>query len=87
MHTWRSITFSICIDDFGVKYVGKQHSDHLNDVLLEHYKISNDWSGKFYLGLDLDWEYKNCKVHLSMLTSVTAALKLFNHTQLQKNQH
>ena len=79
-HTWRPITFSLSVDDFGVKYVGKQHSDHLIAVLLEHYKISNNWSGKRHLGLDLDWDYENRKLHLSMLTYVTAALKRFNHT-------
>ena len=72
-HTWRPITFSLCVDNFGVKYVGIQHYYHLITFLLEHYKISNEWSGKRYLGLDLDWDYKNLKVHLSILTYFTAA--------------
>ena len=55
-------------------------------VLQEHYKISNNWDGKCYLGLDLDWDYENHKVHLSMLTYVTAALKHFNHTHPHKPQ-
>ena len=45
-HTWRPITFSLCVDDFGVKYIGKIHADHLLTVLQTHYKISRDWSGK-----------------------------------------
>ena len=32
-HTWRPITFSLCVYDFGVKYVGKIHADHLLTVL------------------------------------------------------
>ena len=86
-HAWRPITFSLCVDNFGAKYVGKQHDDHLNAVICKHYKISNDWSSKRYLGLDLDWDYKNRKVHLSMLTYVTSSLKRFNHTQPCKPQH
>ena len=39
---WRPIWFSLCVDDFGVKYVGKQHADNLMKVLREHYKISSD---------------------------------------------
>ena len=28
-HKWRPITFSLMVDDFFVKYVGKEHADHL----------------------------------------------------------
>ena len=28
MHDWRSILSSLCVDDFGVKYVGKEHAEH-----------------------------------------------------------
>ena len=35
-HKWRPILFTLCIDDFGVKYLGKQHVDHLMQVLSEH---------------------------------------------------
>ena len=55
-------------------------------VLQEHYKISKDWTGSRYLSLDLDWDYTKRKVHLSMLTYVTAALKRFNHAQPRKPQ-
>ena len=54
MHKWRPISFSLCVDAFGVKYFGKKHADHLMSVLKEHYKISHDWKGKRYLGMDLD---------------------------------
>ena len=32
-HDWRPITFTLCVDDFGVNYVGKQHAVHLIDIL------------------------------------------------------
>ena len=41
-HSWRPITFTLCVNDFGVKYVGKQHVDHLIAILKEHYTISQD---------------------------------------------
>ena len=66
-YDWRPICFLLCVNDFGVKYVGKQHAEHLMTVLRDHCKISSDWKGKRYLGMDLDWDYENCKVHLSML--------------------
>ena len=52
-HTWLPITFTLCVDDFGVNYVGEQHVDHLMTVLRNHYTISRDWTGSRYLGLDL----------------------------------
>ena len=55
-------------------------------VLQENYKISKDWNGSRYLGLNLNWDYTKLKVHLSMLTYVTATLKRFNRAQPRKPQ-
>ena len=43
------------VDDFGVKYVGHEHAIHLKDTLEQHYKVTNDWRGKWYIGIALDW--------------------------------
>ena len=67
------------MDNFSVKYVGKAHVQHLMNVLEQHYTISHDWTGKRYLGIDLDWDYDERKVHLSMLKYIKEALILFNH--------
>ena len=58
-HSWRPITFTLCVDDFGVKYVGKQHAYHLIAILEEHYTISQEWNGARYLGMDINWDYTN----------------------------
>jgi hypothetical protein len=34
LHKTRPIAFSLAVDDFAVKYVGKQHADHLRNALL-----------------------------------------------------
>ena len=65
-HDWRPICFSLVVDDFGVKYVGQEHAQHLMDALQEDYTISKEWDGTRYLGLTIDWDYKNRKVHISM---------------------
>eukprot|EP00957_Ditylum_brightwellii_P134953 10289536-Ditylum_brightwellii.AAC.1 len=44
-HEWRPVTFSLAVDDFGIKYVGRKHAKHFLDVLKQHYKVSEDWSG------------------------------------------
>jgi hypothetical protein len=35
-HKWRPILFSLVVDDFGIKYVGREHVKHLIDVIEEH---------------------------------------------------
>ena len=32
-HRWRPVWFSLVVDNFGVKYIGKQHMDHLLNAL------------------------------------------------------
>ena len=53
---WCPIYFSLCVDDFGIKYIGKQHAEHLMTVLREHHKFSSDWKFKRYLGLNIYWD-------------------------------
>ncbi len=65
------------VDDFGVKYVGEEHANHLKQALDEHYKLTCDWTGTRYIGITLDWNYTNRQVHLSMLNYVMKALKKF----------
>ena len=67
-NSWRLITFTLCVDDFGVKYVGKQHAAHLIDILEEHYTISQDWNGARYPSMDIDWYYINLEISLPMLS-------------------
>lgn len=78
-HEWRSIHFSLVVDDFGVKYVGKEHAMHLQQVLEKTYTVTNDWTGTRYIGITLDWDYKRRHVHLSMPNYVKKALKQFEH--------
>ena len=55
-HDWRPIAFSLCVENFGVKYVDKQHTDHLMNSLKEDYTISHEWAGKQYIGLTINWD-------------------------------
>ncbi len=41
-HDYRLISFTLCVDDFGIKYVGHKHAEHLASILSEHYKCSHD---------------------------------------------
>jgi hypothetical protein len=50
-HTTQPIQFCLTVDDFGVKYVGKEYADHLLNVLQEHHKVTTDWTGNRYIGI------------------------------------
>ncbi len=73
-HEWRPISFTLVMDNFGVKYIGKENVMHLIKVLKEHYEVEEDLEGKRYLGITLNWDCKNHKVHLSMPKYVERAL-------------
>ena len=48
-HRTRPISFCLTVDDFGIKYVGKQHAKHLIKSLREKFEVSTDWAAKLYL--------------------------------------
>jgi hypothetical protein len=41
-HDTRPISFSLVVDDFGVKYVGREHAEHLMECIKKNYNISSD---------------------------------------------
>jgi hypothetical protein len=78
-HDWWPLLFALYVDDFGIKYVRREHANHLAKILEEHYKCSIDWDGNQYLGMTMDWDYNGHKVHVSMLDYVPKALTHFQH--------
>jgi hypothetical protein len=86
-HESRPITFSLAVDDFGVKYVGDQHARLLIKALEDLYTVSSDWTGSLYCCLTLDWDYTNRTVDLSMPNYVAMALHKFQHPPPSCRQH
>jgi hypothetical protein len=86
-------SFTLVVNDFGVKCIKKEHAMHLIKTLKEHNKVEEDWERKRYLGITMDWDYKkNREVQLSMPDYVERALAQFGHTipktaQYQPHQH
>ena len=79
MHNTRPILFSLVGDDFTVKYTRKEDAEHLLNALKKDYIASEDWEGMKYLGLTIEWNYKNGQVHLWMPGYVSKALLRFEH--------
>jgi hypothetical protein len=75
------------VDDFAVKYVGKQHADHLRNNLLKSYEQATDWASKVYSGMTLKWDYKNRTCYISMPGYVSNVLSQFQHDVPKHPQH
>jgi hypothetical protein len=87
LHKTRPITFSLIVDDFAVKYVGKQHAAHLINALLQSYELTTDWEAKLYSGMSLKWDYKNRTCDISMPGYVSNVLSKFQHDAPNHPQH
>jgi hypothetical protein len=84
-HVSRDISFTLVVDDFGIKYKQDADLQHLLACLRSKYKITFDDTGASYLGFTLKWDYAPTaptrrSVELSMPTYVLKALQRFNIT-------
>jgi hypothetical protein len=43
-HDTRHISFSLVVADFGVKYVGREHAEHLMTCIKKNYNMYSDWN-------------------------------------------
>ena len=41
-HKWQLVQFTLVVNNFGVKYMGKEHALHLKKVIEEHYTATVD---------------------------------------------
>ena len=69
-HSTKYICFSLVIDNFGVKHVGKDTAEHLIQALKKLYTISIDWTGSLYCGLTINWDYDKRICDISMPTYI-----------------
>jgi len=79
-HVSRPISFTLVVDDFGVKYVGKEHADHLIASIRSTYKkLTEDWTGSLYCGISIEWDYVGRTVDISMPGYITKKLQEYKH--------
>jgi hypothetical protein len=78
-HRSRDLQFVLVVDDFGIKYLRDEDLDHLITVLKKHYDVALDKEGKEYVKIELDWDYAQGKVHLSMKPYRDKALRQFDN--------
>jgi hypothetical protein len=82
-HPTKRTTFTLCVDDFGVKYFSHADALHLITALKTHYELTTDWTGALYCGLTLAWNYAQGYVDVSTPGYVARVLTKFQHSLIQ----
>jgi hypothetical protein len=52
-HESRPISFTLVLDNFGVKYRSQDNVDHLIFSIKKTYKLTKDWTGNLYCEITL----------------------------------
>ena len=84
-HRSRDISFTLVVDDFGIKYTDPKDLQHLATIMRIKYPFKIDEQAKQYIGITLNWDYEQRELRCSMPGYVQQALKEFEH--LPPKQH
>ena len=66
VHKTRDISFTLIVDDFGIKYQWKKGVEHLIKAMRSKYTFKVYYQAKQYIGIHLDWDYDRREVKCSM---------------------
>jgi hypothetical protein len=91
-HEWHPITFSLVIDNFGVKCIGEEHAQHLLQMVKKYYACLFKMEWERYCRLTMKWDFVGKKVHLLIPSYNEKALMRFQQPpsivpQDQLHQH
>ncbi len=86
-HQTRPTCFTLVVDNFVVKYTNEQDAEHLINTLKQYNNITIDWEATKYIGLTLEWDFKNNQVHTHMLEYLDKSLICFKHKATKTNQN
>ena len=75
------------VDNFGIKYVEKEHADLLIAAIEENYEFSTDWCGTLYCGITINWDYAKRTINLSMPNYISFMLHKYQHPPPKRTWH
>ena len=90
LHKTRPISFTLCVDDFGIKYTNKDDIDFLITTIQKDYKVTIDWTGSNYLGpyIRLGLQQQNCRpLHARIHRHRTTSFPTSNTIKPQHSPH
>jgi hypothetical protein len=73
-HSTCPILFTLVVDNFGVKYVGKEHFNHSIKCIKTRHELTKDWARDLYCGIKLKWDCTAGTLNISMLGYITKLL-------------
>jgi hypothetical protein len=85
-HKSRPLTFTLVVDNFGVKFVDKADVDHLISSIKTTYTLTEDWTGNLYCGITLDWDYVGHTVDILIPGYIKMKLQEYKHIVPKKMQ-
>jgi hypothetical protein len=72
------ISFTLVVNNFGVKYIVKDDVDQLIASIKTIYTLTKDWMGDLYCVIALSWDYINRMVDISMPGYIKKSYKNIN---------
>ena len=86
-HATLPTTFTLALDNFGIKFFAVDNATHLLYAIRNNYSITVDSYGSKYCGMTIKWNYPGDYVDISMPKSVRKALERFQHPMPPHPQH
>ena len=86
-HVWRPVTFTLVVDDFGIKFTGDTHTNHLIHTLKKYYEITTEPQGQLFVGIKLKWDYERGTLDTQVPNYLPAALNKYQHPTPSRPQH
>ena len=80
-NVWRPITFTLVVDDFGIKVEGNNHANHLVSTLKNHYDITVDCKVELFVGIKLKWNYDKRTLDTHIPIFFPKALHKYQHAK------
>jgi hypothetical protein len=81
-HANNSVTFTLVVDDFGIKYISTDDADHLLRVLRQLYVMTEDRAAtQKYVGITISHDRRNGNMTLAMPGYVNKAIQRFGQAK------
>jgi hypothetical protein len=78
-HESRPLTFTLVVNNFGIRFVNKDNVDHLISSIKKTCTLTKDWTGNLYCGINLEWDYVGQTVDISMPGYIKKKLQEYEH--------
>jgi hypothetical protein len=86
-HATQPISFTLVVDNFGVKYRRQDDIEHLIKCIKEKYGLTMDWDSNLYCGICLKWDYNAHTLGISMPGYILKQMQKYKYATPTKQQH